>query len=372
MSEPQLPPVGTPPAPPPPRPPVPPVSAGADDASSQALAEAFGSSFKIVKFLMAGLVLVFLCSGMFVVQPNQLAIVLQFGRPVGTGPDQLKKPGWHWAWPYPINEVVRIPIGEIQTVTSTAGWHATTPEMEALGQEPPPQGILRPESDGYTLTADGNIIHVRATVKYRITDPVRYVFGFAHAPTLLTNILNNAILYASARMTADAALYKDKAGFRELVLERVRQLVTQADLGITLEPSDVETKTPVDVRAAFEEVNSAEQERSRKISDARGYQDQVTTKALGEAQAILARAAGASNRLVTAIAAEARAFEDQLPEYRKNPELFRQRLLAARLSRILTNVQEKFFLPERPDEQSRELRLQLSREPVRREAPATR
>jgi membrane protease subunit HflK len=368
MSDPQLPPAAPPPGPPP----LPPVSAGADDASSQALAEAFGSSFKIVKFLMAGLVLVFLCSGMFVVQPNQLAIVLLFGRPMGTGPDQLKKPGWHWAWPYPINEVVRIPIGEIQTATSTTGWHASTPELDALGQEPAPQGILRPEADGYTLTADGNIIHVRATVKYRITDPVRYVFGFAHAPTLLTNLLNNAIIYASARMTADAALYKDKAGFRDLVLERVRQLIAQADLGITLEPSDVETKTPVDVRQAFEEVNAAEQERSRKISDALGYQDQITAKALGEAQAILARAAGASNRLVTAIAAEAQAFRDQLPEYRKDPELFRQRLLAARLSRLMTNVQEKFFLSERAETQSRELRLQLSREPVKSEAPPAR
>ena len=372
MSEPvSLPPESraTPPAPAPQPPPPPP---GADDASAQALSEAFSSSFRIVKLIMAVLVVVFLCSGMFVVQPNEQAIVLRFGRPVEAAGDQLRRPGWHWAWPYPINEVVRIPIGQIQTVTSTTGWHATTPEMEALNQEPMAQGILRPDADGYTLTGDGNIIHVRVTLKYRIADPIRYTFGFAQVNTTLTNVLNNAIFWASARVTADAAVYKDKVGFRDLVVQRVRQQVTALDLGITLEPSDVETKAPVDVRPAFENVNSEEQKRSERISAAQGDREQILGKAQGEAGAILARATGSSNRFITAITAEATAFRNQLPEYRKDPELFRNRLLAARLGRIMTNVQEKFFLPEAPEGRSRELRLLLSREPVKSEAPAPR
>ena len=46
--------------------------------------------------------------------------------------------GWHWSLPYPIDEVIRIPITENQTVTSTVGWYFTTPEMEISGNEPPP------------------------------------------------------------------------------------------------------------------------------------------------------------------------------------------------------------------------------------------
>jgi membrane protease subunit HflK len=359
-------------APPPSGPPAPAAPVLMDDASAQALSEAFGSSFRILKLIMAVLVLVFLCSGMFVVQPNEQAIVLRFGRPVGVGDLQLRQPGWHWAWPYPINEVVRVPIGQIQTVTSTAGWHATTPEMEARGEEPPAQGLLRPDADGYTLTADGNILHVRATVKYRIADPIRYTFGFASVDRILTNVVNNAIFWASARMTADNALYKDKGGFRDLAIGRVRQKAAELDLGIAIEPSDVETKAPADVRLAFEGVNAAEQERSQKISAALGYRDQVVTKALGEAEALLSRGVASSNRYLTSVEAEAVAFRDQLPEYLKDPGLFRDRLLAARLARILTNAQEKFFLPEAPAGQAREIRLLLSREPVKKEAPTTR
>jgi len=354
-----LPPAPSSPPPPPPPPPSELAPRTFEDASSTALSEALRSSFGIIKVLMMGLVLLFFCSGMFVVEPNEVVVKLRFGKPVGVGADQLHQPGWHWAWPYPIDEKIRIKVGQSQTVTSTSGWHATTPEMEANNEEPIAYGFLRPEADGYTLTADGNIIHVRATVKYRITDPIRYTFSFANVNQTLTNIVNNAILYASARYTADAALYRDKLGYRDTVIERVRHLVEGLDLGISLEPSDVETKTPADVRGAFEDVNKAEQARSTDISKARSYRDEILNTALGQSKAIVNAGLVSSNRLVSTVAATAQVFQDQLPSYQADPHLFKERFLAARMQRVLTNANVKFMLPDG----FRELRLQLSREP---------
>lgn len=359
---PSIPPV--PSAAPPPEPPHDPPPSTFEDASSTALSEALGSSFRILKLLMTGLVLLFLCSGMFIVEPNEVVVKLQFGKPVGVGKEQLLQPGWHWAWPYPINEKVRIRIGQSQTVTSTAGWYATTPEMEARNEEPTPYGFLRPEADGYTLSADGNIIHARATLKYRITSPLRYTFDFTNVTEILTNIVNNALIYASARYTADAALYKDKIGYRDAVLGRVQQKIEQLDLGITLEPGDVETKAPVDVRAAFENVNKAEQARSTEISKALSYRDEIINTAAGQAQAIINAGLASSNHLVQGIVGTAQVFRDQLPSFLANPRLFEERLLATRMQRILTNANVKFTLPEGFDE----IRLQLSREPEKREA----
>jgi modulator of FtsH protease HflK len=334
-----------------------------EDASSTALSEALHSSFRILKLLMLGLALLFLCSGMFIVEPNEVVVKLQFGKPVGIGKDQLLQPGWHWAWPYPIHEKVRIRIGQSQTIRSTTGWYATTPEMEAQNEEPTPYGFLRPEADGYTLTADGNIIHTRATLKYRITDPLRYTFDFTNTTAILTNIVNDALIFASARYTAEAAVYKDKIGFRDTVLNRVQQRVEQLNLGITLEPSDVETKTPVDVRAAFENVTKAEQARSTEISRARSYRDEVYNTAVGQANAIINAGLVSSNRLVSTISGTAQVFQDQLPSYQANPQLFKERFLAARMQRVLTNANVKFTLPDGFDE----VRLQLSREPEKSE-----
>src|SRR5882724_3813096 len=80
------------------------------DAGSQALSEALHSSFGIVKVLMAVLVLVFLASGVFQVGPQERAILLHLGKPVGEGAKALYGPGLHFALPYPIDESVKVSI----------------------------------------------------------------------------------------------------------------------------------------------------------------------------------------------------------------------------------------------------------------------
>src|SRR6185503_21263803 len=82
-----------------------------EDTGSQALSDALRSSFLIVKLLMVAVLVYFICSGVFIVGPQEKAIVLRFGKPVGEGERGLLGPGLHWAFPYPIDEVVRIPIG---------------------------------------------------------------------------------------------------------------------------------------------------------------------------------------------------------------------------------------------------------------------
>src|SRR5271167_1761911 len=145
------------------------------DAGSQALAEALGSSFAIVKIVMVLMVLAFFGSGFFTVGPQEKAVILRFGKPVGEGQKVLLAAGLHWSFPYPIDEVVKIPITEIQKVSSSIGWYAVTPEQELSGNLPPPGPSLVPGVDGYVITADRNIIHTRATLYYQVDNPVRYV-----------------------------------------------------------------------------------------------------------------------------------------------------------------------------------------------------
>jgi len=350
----------------------PPPAAPAEDPGSQALGDALRSGLRVLRFVMLLVFGIVLFSGMFTVEPNEVAVVLRFGRPVGTGAEQLLKPGLHWAFPYPIDEVVRVPVGQSHSVASSIGWYMTTPEQDAAGKEPPARGSLVPGVDGYTITADGNIIHARATLKYRIADPAGYAFRFASASNLLQNALNNALLDASAQFTADAAIYRDKLGFKDAVLARLGESIERHQLGITLDPFDVQVIAPLDVRPAFESVLAAEQERSRKINDARGYANEVTLKAGGEAEAVISIGRSASNRLVSAVSAEASYFNEQLPHFERNPALFSRRRLAETVELVMTNAQDKFLFPARNDGEPRSLRLQLSREPAKlssRETP---
>src|SRR5439155_6951259 len=240
---------------------------------------------------------------------NQVAIKLRFGRVVGVGEGQLLRPGLHWKLPYPVHEIVYVPVGESHTVTSTAGWYSQTPEEAASGQKPQPLGMLRPGVDGYTLTGDGDIIHAKATLSYRISDPVRYTFQFANATNLLQHILDNALFHASARFTADV-LYRNKLAFQEAVQARVAQRIEQLNLGVKIESGEVRTDTepPIDVNEAFNKVTEAQQQGDIKIQEAESYARVATNKAVGDATVILRGALTSSNYLVTTVAAEADRF----------------------------------------------------------------
>lgn len=352
----------------PPSPPAHPNPAVLEDAGSRALSDALRSSFIIVKFVMVILVLVFFASGIFTVPSQERAMILRFGKPVGLGEDQILGPGLHWSFPYPIDEVVRLPIGEVQTVTSTAGWYQTTPEAEASGMEPPPGGTLNPAVDGYTLTADGNIVHVRATIRYRITDPVKYVFNFVNASNVVKNIVDSSLFYASAMYPVDAAV-RGGADFKETILKRVRDEVHERDLGIAIEDGDLRTIPPRQVAQAFLRVSEVEQERRKARDEAQSYANRILSTAEGEAAAIVNRGKTEATQLLQRVAAEANYFKDQLPYYEENPQLFRSRLRAEAMGRILTNAQDNVFFVD-PKKES-QLRLQLNKAPRRRSGTNT-
>lgn len=332
------------------------------DAGTQALAEALRSSFTIVKIVMALMVVAFFCSGFFTVGPSEKAVILRFGKPVG-GERALLNPGWHWALPYPIDEVVKIPITEQQSVTSTVGWYFTTPEQELSGEEIPAGPSLDPARDGFAITADRNIIHTRATLTYHIDDPIQYVFGFISASNILQNALNNSILYTAAHFKVDDALYNDYNGFREAVQQRVTDMADQEHLGIVVDNCTVQNIPPRQLADVFAQVIESGQNLNKTINEAKTAANKILVDAGAQAASIVNQAESARTNYVLLVNADAQRFSALLPQYRTNAPLVEQQMLLPVLANALTNVQDKWFLPARADGKTRELRLQLNREP---------
>ncbi len=332
----------------------------ADDASSQALNEALRSSFVLVRLLIIALLIGFVFSCVFQVKQNEVAVILRFGGPVGRTPsEQVLGPGLHWALPYPIDEIVKIPQGESRIIRSTTSWYLQSDAEAAAGQPPEELDRLTPGRDAHVITADGNILHVRALLRYRLSDPVAYTFNFSDPTSLLVNCLNNAVHWAAVRTTADDALYKDIPGFQTAVRTRVAQLIEQIHLGVTIDQVEVRTEAPQFVKKSFLRVTDAEQDLNKRKNEAEGEGQKVTLEAVGEAARILDTARSASNSLVQGLAGEAQLFQDQVAEYRRSPHLVRERLRLATIERVFTNSADKWYLPSG----ATELRLNLSREP---------
>ncbi|HWD92406.1 MAG TPA: protease modulator HflK [Verrucomicrobiae bacterium] len=335
------------------------------DAGSQALTEALRSSFAIVRFVMFLLVLVFLGSGFFKVEPNERAMILRFGKPLGVGEKALLGPGLHWSYPYPIDEVVKISVTGIQKVASSVGWYATTPEQELAGTEPPAGPSLNPAVDGYTITADANIVHVRSTLYYRIEDPVRYTFGFVDASNMVRNALNNAVVYASANFKVDDILTKDKAGFQDAVRRRATELLENENIGVAVDQCDVQTTWPRQqkVSDAFVAVLNAQINRDRALQEASSYTNQVLTAATANSNGIVNIAESERAQLLSDLASRASNFVSILPWYQTNKDLFVQQQFNETMGRVLTNLQDKIYVSERADGKPRDLWLMLNREP---------
>jgi membrane protease subunit HflK len=331
----------------------------AEDAASQALAEALRSSFFIVKIIMVGLVLVFLGSGFFTVRPQERAIKLRLGKPVGQGSQALLNPGPHWAWPAPIDEVIKIPTTSLTNADSTVGWYLTAEERAKGAAEPPPAPQLNPATASYALSADTNIVHVKATAKYHITDPIAFHFDFVDAPAFITNALNNALIVAAGEFSVDAILSSNRSAFRERVQQRVIELTDGEKLGVSVDQVDVDCSAPLYLKAKFNEVNQAGIERDNLLNLAQSYKTTNVLHAIGEATNRVNLAESARKRMVTMIEAETNAFLRLRGQYERNPELFKRIRQMAVLENVYTNVEAKIMVPPN----SRELRFQLNREP---------
>ncbi|MDB6130638.1 MAG: hflK 2 [Verrucomicrobiales bacterium] len=338
----------------------------AEDINSQALSDALKSSFYIVRAIMVILIVIFVGSGIFTVGPQQKAVIFRFGKPVG-GPDpKLLGPGLQWAFPRPIDEVHIIPTEEIQTMTVT-NWFFIPPEME--GKDPEGHGSLRPGAESYTITGDTNIVHMKATLSYRISDPVRFTLAFANASNVVRHVFENALFFASAQYPVDKILRLDPTGFRDLVFRRVESQVDGYKLGIKLQPPDITAVPPPDVKIAFEAVTAAQQTANTTKANAAGEASEILARANTAADSIINSAKAERDTMVLTLQAEASYFEQAMKSHKANPALFEKRKLTETWTKILTNSTDTMIVGERVGGGTHEIRLQINREPEQRAEP---
>jgi membrane protease subunit HflK len=204
---------------------------------------------------------------------------------------------------------------------------------------------------------------VKATLYYHIDDPLRYVFDFTSASNTVQNALDNALLYSAARFNVDDILLLDQPGFKDAVRQRAADLTDRQRMGITIDNCEVDHTAPQRLKADFDRVEAAREKRNQLLEEAKSYENQVLSRAGASAVTITNLAVAERDNYVKSLKAEARRFTELLPQYQKYPNLFAQLKLAEAMSGILTNVQDKIYLPEREDGKPRELRLMLNREP---------
>ena len=283
---------------------------------------------------MIALVVIYLGSGITVIGPEDTGLILRFGKLL----PGVHQPGLLFALPAPIDEVLRVPSKRVQEVSLDA-WSPSADES-------PDIQALHPARNPYTLTGDANIIRARFSVRYRVSDPVAYIFGAADREDVRDSVLYEAACHTLAAMPVDDAL----TGRREFAgQEAMRLAQAQLDrLGVGIQILAFETREinpPSQVLAAFQDVISAKVEAKTLVEPANARRASEIPAAQSDAFRTRQQAAADAQQLVDKARGEAFSFLALLKEYRENPEVVRARLYAEMLETVLPKVRVSTVIP---------------------------
>ena len=284
----------------------------------------------VTVLVVAGGAALYGAAGLFEVAPDEETIVLRLGRYHRT-----EGPGLRWAAPFlEKTEQRRVTV----TLEEEFGFRT-------VSAGPPVEYEERPK-ERRMLTTDENFVDVEFVVQYRIADLQKYMLRLADVREVVRDTAMSAVREVVAKHTIDQVLTEAK-GLIEAESELLIQtLLDSYEAGLDIQNVQLQDVEPPDpVKNAFAEVVSAEQDRERLILEGRGYADQVVPRARGEAKQTLNEAEAYRQSRILEAEGEADRFLALLVEYRKAPEVTRERLYLETLQEILPGI-DKVIIEE--------------------------
>ncbi|MCE7032567.1 FtsH protease activity modulator HflK [Lysobacter sp. GX 14042] len=264
----------------------------------------FGGGGGIGRWVLLVLALWLAANCFVLIAEQQRGVVLRFGEYA-----RLLQPGPHFKLPWPLERVVKV------NATSIKNFGTTVP----------------------VLTADENIVQVEINVQYRVSDPRLYLFGTRDGDAMLTQAALSTVREQVGRSPLDTVL-----GARNALAVSARDQL-QASLDayrtglVVTELNLPNARPPEEVKPAFDDVNSAQQDQDRLISEAEAYAAQVVPEARGTAARVRATAQGYREASIARAQGDADRFSLLVDEYQHAPGVTRKRLWLETVQGVLAD-----------------------------------
>ena len=251
-------------------------------------------------------------NAVYTINPQEVGVKLRFGVPL-----ELSNPGLHFHY-WPIESVERVTITENQTTIGTTG------------------SGRRNTDDGLMLSGDQNIVDVRFSVLWAVSDPISYLFKVRDQEDTVRSVGESAMREVVGRRPAQDIFRDDRAGIALEVQQIMQTILDAYGLGVRVAQIAIENVAPpAEVADAFDEVQRAEQDEDRFQEEARSYANTLLGDARGQAAQMREDAAAYKNRVVQEADGEAARFISIYEEYAKAPEVTRKRLFLETMEQVL-------------------------------------
>lgn len=261
-----------------------------------------GGGANIGRWIAIALVLWLAFNCFVLVAEQQRGVVLRFGNFA-----RVMQPGPHFKWPWPIERVLKVNATTIKTFSDTVP----------------------------VLTSDENIVSVEVNVQYRVADPVLYLFGTRDADQVLQQATLSAVREQIGRSDLDTVL-SARAALSVAAKQRLEAALKAYDTGLAVTELNLpNARPPEEVKPAFDDVNSAQQDKDRLTSEALAYAAKIVPEARGQAARVRTVAEGYKAASIAKATGDAERFTLLQQQYEIAPEVTRKRLWLETLQDVL-------------------------------------
>ena len=234
---------------------------------------------------LAGLGLVWVASGVYIVRPQETAVVQLFGRKLLP----YRSPGLHYALPWPIEQVSRIDASRVRVMElgfRTVGVQKQNEEPVAYEWNVVHQTgrYVQKLDEALMLTGDQNLVTTNAVVHYVIDRPDDFLFRLSDPEATLRGVAEGAVRSAFEQAELDHALTTGRKALEARAQEEMQRRLDRYGAGVRILSVRLQdVHPPLEVVDAFREVSSAFEEKNRMINEAEAYRNQQIALARGQA-----------------------------------------------------------------------------------------
>ncbi len=291
-----------------------------------------GLTVRWVVLAFLGLILVFTC--WFTVDPEEVGVVLRFGKFTRT-----VLPGLNFKLPFGIETVFKVAVE--RQFKEEFGFRTLRAGVKTQYSR---QDFQR---ESLMLTGDLNAGEVEWITQYRINDPYKFLFRVRNARQTFRDINEAVMREVVGDRTVNEVLTVGRQEIANTVTQKIQDLCIQYETGIKVTQVVLQDVNPPDpVKPAFNEVNEAQQEREKLINEARSEYNRVIPKASGEAARTIEEAKGYAMERINQAKGEAAKFNSVYMEYAKAKQVTRQRIYLETMGSIMQKVGRKLITDE--------------------------
>lgn len=192
---------------------------------------------------------------------------------------------------------------------------------------------------GQMLTEDENIIEVPLTVQYRVSNLQEFVLNVDQPEVSLQHATDSALRHVVGSTAMDQVLTEGRELMANEVRERLQNFLDTYGTGITVTQVNIQSAAaPREVQEAFDDVIRAREDEQKAKNEAEAYANGVIPEARGQAQRLLEEANGYRDEVIARAQGEAERFNKLLAEYRRAPDVTRERLYIETMQEVFSNT----------------------------------